>query len=405
MERFEDIMNVVVWYLEGRTDRKAMENIVNFYLEARKMCREGLLEDGRGKVPQYSMRTLCRALRYVKEFGPLYGAATALFCALKIFFETMLCNESRHEFYKIVKILEPPPTRMPMQPSPNHINILGYWHDKGPVAIFDDPAFILTPSVKEHLTQLARTIIFQNNAILLEGPTSSGKTSMVKYLAGLTGHEFLRINNHQHTDIEEYIGSYVSDEQGRLIFKEGPLVKAVKEGYFVVLDELNLAPSEVLEALNRLLDDNRELLITETHTIIKPHPHFRLFATQNPTGYAGRKELSKAFRNRFVEMFVADLPDGELIQILEKRGKLAPSYAQVLINVMRDLQRHRQQTRAFLGRQGFITIRDLLKIALREPMGYEELAHFTFALLGERLRNIDEKELVKSIIEKNCKKS
>ncbi|CAG9322147.1 unnamed protein product [Blepharisma stoltei] len=404
MERFEDIKEVVVWYLEGRADRGIMDKIVNFYLETRKMCREGMLEDGRGKIPQYSMRTLCRALRYVQEFGPLYGVQISLFNALRIFFETMLSPQSRIEFLKIVKNLDPPPTRMPKSPSSAHIELFGFWHEKGPLPEFNDPNFILTPSVREYLTQLSRAIIFKNNAILLEGPTSSGKTSMVKYLAGLTGHEFLRINNHQHTDIEEYIGSYVSDERGRLIFLEGPLVKAVKEGYFVVLDELNLAPSEVLEALNRLLDDNRELFITETQTTIKPHPHFRLFATQNPTGYAGRKELSKAFRNRFVEMFIPELPDSELIQILEKRGKLAPSYAQVLINVMRELQRHRQQTRAFLGRQGFITIRDLLKIANREPIGYEQLGHFTFAVLGERLRNEEEKEFVKSVIEKNCKK-
>jgi midasin len=57
-----------------------------------------------------------------------------------------------------------------------------------------------------------------------------------------------------------------------------------------VLDELNLAPSAVLEALNRLLDDNRELFITETQEVIKAHPHFLLFATQNPPGaYGGRK--------------------------------------------------------------------------------------------------------------------
>lgn len=56
------------------------------------------------------------------------------------------------------------------------------------------------------------------------------------------------------------------------------------------MDELNLAPTEVLEALNRLLDDNRELFIPETQEIVKPHPHFMLFATQNPPGlYGGRK--------------------------------------------------------------------------------------------------------------------
>lgn len=44
---------------------------------------------------------------------------------------------------------------------------------------------------------------------------------------------------------------YVSDESGRLVFQEGLLVAAVRRGHWVVLDELNLAPSEVLEALNR----------------------------------------------------------------------------------------------------------------------------------------------------------
>ena len=54
--------------------------------------------------------------------------------------------------------------------------------------------------------------------------------------------------------------------------------------FLQVLDELNLAPSEVLEMLNRLLDDNRELMIPDTQEVIKPHPDFAVFATQNPTG-------------------------------------------------------------------------------------------------------------------------
>lgn len=50
---------------------------------------------------------------------------------------------------------------------------------------------------------------------------------------------------------QEYLGSYVSDESGRLVFREGLLVQAVRQGHWIVLDELNLAPTEVLEALNR----------------------------------------------------------------------------------------------------------------------------------------------------------
>ena len=104
----------------------------------------------------------------------------------------------------------------------------------------------------------------------------------------------------------------MSDAAGRLVFREGPLVQAVRRGWWVVLDELNLAPTEVLEALNRLLDDNRELLVPELNEVVKPHPHFMLFATQNPPGgaYAGRKVLSRAFRSRFLELHIDDIPDG-----------------------------------------------------------------------------------------------
>jgi midasin len=84
-----------------------------------------------------------------------------------------------------------------------------------------------------------------------QGPTSSGKTSLVAYLAAQTGHRFVRVNNHQGTDLQEYLGSYGSDERGRLVFREGVLVRALRAGDWIVLDELNLAPTEVLEALNR----------------------------------------------------------------------------------------------------------------------------------------------------------
>lgn len=79
---------------------------------------------------------------------------------------------------------------------------------------------------------------------------------------------------------------------------EGVLIDAMRKGYWIILDELNLAPTDVLEALNRLLDDNRELFIAETQEVVKAHPRFMLFATQNPPGlYGGRKVSSINFKN------------------------------------------------------------------------------------------------------------
>ena len=126
----------------------------------------------------------------------------------------------------------------------------------------------------------------------------------------------------------------------------------------MILDELNLAPSEVLEALNRLLDDNRELYLPEINETIKPHPNFRLFATQNPAGaYGGRKPLSRAFRNRFVEIHMSDIPEDEMIIILERRCGCPPSHAKLLVNVMKKLRQRRSRTDIFRGKDGLITPR------------------------------------------------
>ena len=112
------------------------------------------------------------------------------------------------------------------------------------------------------------------------------------------------------------------------------MVEAVRNGYWVILNELNLAPSEVLEALNRLLDDNRELLIVETQKVIKAHPNFRIVSTQNPTeGYGGRK-LSEAFKNRFILINVKDLPLDELVEILINKCQLPKSRAELMVKVM-----------------------------------------------------------------------
>ena len=52
--------------------------------------------------------------------------------------------------------------------------------------------------------------------------------------------------------------------------------------------------------------------------------------------------LSRAFRSRFLELHVGDIPDAELANILQERCQLAPSYAAKLVSIMRELQRRRQ---------------------------------------------------------------
>ena len=172
----------------------------------------------------------------------------------------------------------------------------------------------------------------------------------------------------------------------------------------MVLDELNLAPSDVLEALNRLLDDNRELYLAEKQEVVKPHPHFMLFATQNPAGqYGGRKQLSRAFRNRFLELHFSDIPENELETILEKRCLIAPSYAKKCVSVYKQLSKSRDASRIFDGKQSFITLRDLFRWALRRAESYEQLAQDGYMLLAERVRKESDRGTILTILQKELR--
>ena len=394
-------------------DKAAIMNIADFYVALKQLAEDRGLADGSNRRPHYSMRTLARALMFAADIAPMYGLRRALWEGCLMAF-TMALDGSSAEIatslaqkYILAGVRNPKSllTKEPPYPvsraADEFVKFGPFYLEKGPLNVDSVEDYIMTPSVEKKLIDLTRIALTRRFPVLIEGPTSSGKTSAVEYLARRTGHQFIRINNHEHTDIQEYIGSYVSDPvTGKLVFKDGLLVHALRYGHWIVLDELNLAPTDVLEALNRLLDDNRELIVPETHEVVRPHPHFMLFATQNPPGlYAGRKVLSRAFRNRFLEVQFQDVPQAELESILCQRCRIAPSYGQKIVSVFRELQKRRQTGRVFESKQGFATLRDLFRWAGRDAIGYQELAENGYMLLAERARRIEDKLVVREVIE------
>ncbi|CAN6468645.1 unnamed protein product [Victoria cruziana] len=404
----EDLDMFVAQYIEDvqfaeKPNVVMVKNISSFYRECRRQSEERLF-DGAGQKPQFSLRSLARALEYTKMALPKFSFEKALYDGFCMFFLTLLDHDSAKIMHDIItSILLKGLTKKPQDIPFSH-----YCSNKQALEALSSDQFyqhyVLTESIKGHLNSLARAAFVRRYPVLLQGPTSSGKTSLVRYLATVFGHRFVRINNHEHTDLQEYFGSYVADTSGKLIFQEGILVEAVRKGYWIVLDELNLAPSDVLEALNRLLDDNREIFLPELQEIVKPHPDFMLFATQNPPiSYGGRKVLSRAFRNRFLEIHVDEIPEDELITILEHRCEIPRSYSNKMVSIMRDLQRHRQGSKVFAGKLGFITPRDLFRWADRFRKFGVDLAKDGYYILAERLRDESEKEVVKEVLKKHLR--
>jgi midasin len=102
-------------------------------------------------------------------------------------------------------------------------------------------------------------------------------------------------------------------------FIEGSLIKALKEGHWVLLDEINLANAETLECLSGLLEGSSgSLSLHERGDVesVKRHRDFTIFACMNPATDVGKKELPVGLRNRFTEFYIDELTERSDLQLL-----------------------------------------------------------------------------------------
>uniref|UniRef100_A0A8R1HVT4 Midasin n=2 Tax=Caenorhabditis japonica TaxID=281687 RepID=A0A8R1HVT4_CAEJA len=381
--------------------QQPVENLVKFYMSAKQLY-----------PASYSLRTLCRALLFAAD--NMFGSVDqSIYEAVSMAFLTNLENEEKHVM--TLKIQSTFRCKVSVMPVPKqvekYVKIGGYFVEKGVILPQDDPKYVITKTVKGNLAEISRIVCSGRFPILLEGETSAGKTSIVTHLAKVSGNKIVRINNHEHTDVQEYMGSYVADSGGRLVFREGALVQAVRDGSWVILDELNLAPTDVIEAINRLLDDNRELFVPEINETIKAHPRFRLFATQNPAGlYAGRKKLSRALMSRFIVIRFHHLPIDELSEMVCARCGVPPNASLKMIEVLNELRNRRSLSGLFSARDGLMTLRDVFRWAKRLTTDettddwLQILVNHGYFLLAGRCRNSKDEVTVVETLEKVIKR-
>lgn len=90
----------------------------------------------------------------------------------------------------------------------------------------------------------------------------------------------------------------------RFEWVDGPLVQAMKNGDWLLIEDANLCSPSVLDRLNSLFETGGRLQLAERGPvngeiqIIAPHPDFRLVMTLDPRN----GELSRAMRNRGIEI-------------------------------------------------------------------------------------------------------
>lgn len=96
-------------------------------------------------------------------------------------------------------------------------------------------------------------------------------------------------------------------------------MKAIREGHWLLLDEVNLAPVETLERLTSVLQGaGGTLSLTERGDVenVSRHLHFRIFACMNPATDFGKRDLPITLRTRFTELYIDELTQKEDLQAL-----------------------------------------------------------------------------------------
>lgn len=202
------------------------------------------------------------------------------------------------------------------QSVPQSFGIPPFFIPLGPVTDTSTAFSLRAPTTACNAFRLLRAMQLRK-PVLLEGSPGVGKTSLVAALAKATGHNLVRINFSDQTDIMDLFGTDLPcvSADGEPMFKwsDGILLRALKSGSWVLLDELNLAPQPVLEGLNALLDHREQVYIPELNQTFDCPSSFRVFAAQNPFHQGGgRKGLPKSFMNRFTAVTVAELLETDL---------------------------------------------------------------------------------------------
>ena len=135
--------------------------------------------------------------------------------------------------------------------------------------------------------------------MLIIGPKGTGKTSLVRDFAKNMNLDLESINFSLRTRESHLIGTKTLIE-GTVRFDEGLLVKSMKEGNMLYLDEINSAEADVLLRLDEALDDRRQIVLKEsTGEVVKAKEKWFVVATINPLTHSGTKELPPQILSRF----------------------------------------------------------------------------------------------------------
>ena len=197
--------------------------------------------------------------------------------------------------------------------------------------------------------------------ILLVGEKATGKNVLCENLAYVFQRPSWDISFHVNMDAASLIGTD-SFENGKVVFREGPVYRCALNGGFGILDEINMAKNEALAVLHSVLDFRRVIDVPGYDRIVLKD-ETRFIATIN-YNYAGTRELNEALSSRFVVIQMPPITQEDLQRLLKKQfpdmlDKYVKQFALLFLDFQKKCENTELSTKA-LDLRGMLDAIDLM---------------------------------------------
>lgn len=202
----------------------------------------------------------------------------------------------------------------------------------------------LVPMVNpDHVFEKEQFMLFNvwsqgSEPLWLSGPTGCGKTTLPNQYAGRLNLPVINVTGHSRLEKADLIGNWVMQADRSMKFADGPVIRAYREGTWLVFNEIDLCDPGTLAGLNDLFERSA-IYIEQTGELVHPHDDFRLIVTANTAGlgdstgmYQGRNRQDLSFLDRFWKMKVNYIGK-EAEQNLLKKGFANTPYPPALIDM------------------------------------------------------------------------
>lgn len=175
---------------------------------------------------------------------------------------------------------------------------------------------------------------------LLVGHAGVGKNQMIGEVANKLRKPVIKINCSGDMRTSSLLGRMAPNQEGKFVWEDGLIIKAIREGYWLILDEINCLDADILFCLHGLIDDGF-ITLANNSEVVEAHPDFRMFATMNPINYFGVKTLNQALADRFaiIEVGFDRKIDEALIKKLAYPKEIQTSLLTLIANIRTEYEK------------------------------------------------------------------